>query len=96
LQLRSWRSDQDETRDRHLTPHFILPVARGAEFQKVPSLTELCSLQVSVESYVAPKAPLQCKRCQRFGQTQRNCGYPPCCVACGESHLSGECSTLKQ
>jgi hypothetical protein len=42
-------------------------VARGLEVSKVRSLTELCVLRVSVESYVAPKGPLQCKRCQRFG-----------------------------
>jgi hypothetical protein len=81
LQLRSGRRDQDVTRDRPLTPHFIVSVARGAEAQKVRSLTELCGLRLSVESYVAPKAPLQCERCQRFGHTQRNCGYPPRCVA---------------
>ena len=47
------------------------------------SLTELCSLRVSVESYLSPKGPLQCKRCQRFGHTQRKCGYAPRCAACG-------------
>jgi hypothetical protein len=96
LQLRSERRDQDVARDRPLIPHFIVSVARGAEAQKVRCLTELCGLRASLESYVAPKAPLQCKRCQRFGHTQRNCGYPPRCVACGEAHLSGECSTPKQ
>jgi hypothetical protein len=96
LQLRSGRRDQDEARDLRLTPHFIVSVARGAEVQKMRYLTELCGLRVSVESYVAPKAPLQCKRCRRFGHTQRNCGYPPRCLACGEAHLSGECSTPTQ
>jgi hypothetical protein len=96
LQLRFGRRDQDEARDRPLTSHFIVSVARGAEVQKVRSPTELCDMRVSVESYVAPKAPLQCKRCQRFGHTQRNCGYPPRCVACGEAHLSGDCSTPKE
>jgi hypothetical protein len=96
LQLRSGRRDQDAARDRPLTPHFIVSVARGAEAQKVRSLTELCGLRVSVESYVAPKAPLQCKRCKRFGHTQHNCGYPPRCVVCGEARLSGDCSTPKQ
>ena len=42
---------------------------------------------------MAPKGPLQCKRCQRFGHTQHNCGYAPRCVACGVSQLSGGCST---
>jgi hypothetical protein len=46
--------------------------------------------------YNAPNGPLQCKRCQRFGHTQRNCGYAPRCVACGEEHPSGNCVTPKQ
>jgi hypothetical protein len=41
----------------------------------VHSLTELSSLQVSAEAYVAPKCLLQCKCCQHFGHTQHNCGY---------------------
>jgi len=51
---------------------------------------------VSVESYVAPKGPLKCKRCQRFGHTQRNCGYAPRYGACGGSHLSGGCCTPRK
>ena len=35
-------------------------------------------------------------RCQHFGHTQRYCGYVPRCVASGETHLSGECSTSEQ
>ena len=55
IQLRSGRRDQDPTKDRPLTPHFIVSVARGPEVSKVRSITELCGLRVSVESYVAPK-----------------------------------------
>ena len=53
-------------------PHFILSVARGPEVSKVRSVTELCGLRMSVESYVALKGPFQCKHCQRFRHTQRN------------------------
>ena len=45
---------------------------------------------------MAPKGPLQCKRCQRFGHTQRNCGYAPRCFACGGSHLTGGCPTPRK
>jgi hypothetical protein len=96
LQLRPGRRDQDATKNRPPTPHFVVLVARGPDVQKVRSLSELCGLRVSVETYIAPKAPLQCKRCQRLGYTQRNCGYTPRCVACGEPHSSGECSTPRQ
>jgi hypothetical protein len=96
LQLRSGRRDQEAAKAHPLNPHFIVTVAREPEVATAPSLTELCGLRVSVETYVAPKGPLQCKRCQRFGHTQRYCGYAPRCVACGEAHLSGECSTSPQ
>jgi hypothetical protein len=96
MQLRSRRRDQDIEKDRPLTPHFIVSVARGPDVAKVRSLTELCGLRVQVETYNAPKGPLQCKRCQRFGHTQRNCGYAPRCVACGDAHPSGKCVTPKQ
>ena len=82
-QLRSGRRDQDPTKDRPPTTHFIVSVARGPEVSRVRSITELCCLRVSVESYLAPKGPMQCKRCKRFAHTQRNCGYAPRCVACG-------------
>jgi hypothetical protein len=49
-----------------------------------------------VETDVAPKGPLQCKGCQRFGHTQRYCGYAPRCVVCGEAHISVECSTSQR
>jgi hypothetical protein len=96
MQLRSGSRDQDAARNRSSASHFVVSVARGPEVQKVRSLTELCGLRVSVETYVAPKDPLQCRRCQRFGHTQRNCGYTPRCVACGKPHPSGECSTPRQ
>ena len=63
---------------------------------RVRSITELCGLRVSVESYLAPKGPTQCKRCQRFGHTQLNCGYAPRCIACGGYHLSGGCSNPRE
>ena len=69
-QLRSGRRDKDPNKDRLLTPHFIVSVARGPEVSRVRSITELCGLRVSVESYLAPKSPMQRRRCQRFGHTQ--------------------------
>jgi hypothetical protein len=91
MQLRPRRRDQDVEKDRLLTPYFIVSVARGPDVAKVRSLTELCGLRVKVETYNAPKCPLQCKRCQRFGHKQRNCRYAPRCVACGDAHPSGKC-----
>jgi hypothetical protein len=69
MQLRSQRRDQDVEKDRPLTPHFIVSVAQGPDVAKVRSVTELCGLRMIVETYNAPKGPLQCKRCQRYGHT---------------------------
>jgi hypothetical protein len=55
LQLRSGRRDQYSAQVRPLTPHFIVRKARGPEVAKVRSLTELCGLRISVETYAAPK-----------------------------------------
>jgi hypothetical protein len=96
LQLRSGRRDQEVAKSRPLTAHFIVLLARGPDVVKLSSLTELCGSRVTAETYTAPKGPLQWKRCQRFGNTQRYCGYAPRCVACGVAHLSGECSTPQQ
>jgi len=88
LQLHSGRRNQEAAKARPLTLQFTVTIARGPEVAKVRPLTELCGLRVSVETYIAPKGPLQCKRCQCFGHTQRYCGYAPRCVACGKAHLS--------
>jgi hypothetical protein len=89
MQPRFGRRDQDPSNDGPPTP-FIVSVARGPDVSIVRSLTQLCGLRVTVETYVAPKGPLQCKRCQRFGHTQRKCGHTPQCVACGGSHITGD------
>jgi hypothetical protein len=39
VQLRSKRRDQDPEKDRPLTPHFIVSVARGPDVAKVRPLT---------------------------------------------------------
>jgi hypothetical protein len=62
---RSKPRGQDPEKDRPLTPHFVVTVARGPDVAKVRSLSEICGLRIQVETYVAPKEPLQCKRCQR-------------------------------
>ena len=88
-----WPSRSRPTQDCPPTHHFFLSVAHGPEVSKGRTLTELCYLRVSVEIYMAPKVPLQCKSYQRLGQMQGNCGYAPRCVAYGVSQLSGGCST---
>jgi hypothetical protein len=90
IQLQLKRRDQDPGKDRPLTTHFIVSVARGPDVANMRSLTDLCGQRVKVETYSAPKGPQKCKCCQRFGHTQRYCGYAPRCVACGDARSSGK------
>jgi hypothetical protein len=71
LQLRSGRRDQEASKARPLAPYFILSVQRGPKVARLRSLAELCGLRASMETYIAPKGPMNCKHCQRFSHTQR-------------------------
>jgi hypothetical protein len=95
MQLRSRRWDEDAKKDRPLTPHLIV-LARGQDVSKLRSLAELCGLRAKVDTYNAPKGPLQWKNCQSFTHTLRNCGYAPRCVPWGDAHLCWKCVTPKQ
>jgi len=72
MQLCSGRRNQDPTKDLHPTSQFIVSMAWDHKVSSVRSRTEIYSLRAMTESYVAPKDPLQGKRCQSFGKTQRN------------------------
>jgi len=87
--LRCRHRDRETSKEGPLTPHFIVSVVQGPELVRLHSVTELCSLRVSVETYITPKGSLQWKHCQCFSLTQHNCSYAPRCVACGETHLRG-------
>jgi hypothetical protein len=49
LSCNSGRSDGDPGKDRPLAPHFIVPVARGADVAKVRTPTDLCCLREKVD-----------------------------------------------
>lgn len=38
------------------------------------------------------KIPLQCHRCQRWGHSASNCGFPYRCVKCIDNHPIGQCT----
>jgi hypothetical protein len=70
--LQSGHHDQDPIKDPPLDPHFIVSVARGPEVSTVRSLTELCGLQVRLESS-GVKGPTAVQPLPGFGHTQSNC-----------------------
>ena len=88
LQLRSGRCEQAaEARPPNPALYCVGGAGTGRGEYTLPEGT-LRSAGLGGD-YVAPKGPLHCKRYQRFGHTQRYCGYAPQCVACGEANLRG-------
>ena len=53
------RREQDASKARPSTPHYIVSVAWGSEVEKLRALSELRDPRVSVETYIAPKCHLQ-------------------------------------
>lgn len=96
MQFLSGRPDRGLEKDRKVTSHFIVTVARNPEVTKERSITQFCGHNVMVKNYTAPKGSLQCKCCQRFGHTQHKFSYAQRCVVCVEAHVSGEWSTSKE
>jgi hypothetical protein len=94
MQLRSRRRDQVAEMERPLTPNFIVSLERGSDVTKVSSLLPNSADQS--RDVQRSKRPLQCKCYQPIGHTQRNCGYAPRCMACGDAHPSRTCITPKQ
>ena len=66
MQLRSGRRGPGPEKDRPATPHFIVSVAGSPDVTRVHTITQLCGLRVSVESYVAPQGPLAMKALPAF------------------------------
>jgi hypothetical protein len=88
VQLWSKHREQETKKERPLTPQNFVSVARVTDVVKILSLTDLCGQLVKVKTLEATKVLLQCKCCQRYGHTQRKCGYAPRCVVCGNSQPS--------
>lgn len=53
-------------------------------------LYSVIRIQKRIKSHV-----IQCKRCQRFGHSQANCGLQPRCVKCTGQHHYSECTKIK-
>ncbi|KAK9731743.1 hypothetical protein QE152_g13379 [Popillia japonica] len=60
------------------------------------NLTEVLSLEISVETLKSRPTVGQCFRCQRFGHAQSRCTAPKKCVACAGDHASESCPRPKK
>lgn len=52
-------------------------------------------MRVKIENFKTGKLIPQCKRCQRYGHTQRFCQRNPVCVKCAGNHATDTCNKPK-
>lgn len=76
-------------------PLFMLTFQNSEDIKKIYDIQYLCQLRVKIEALRNNKLIPQCKRCQRYGHTQRFCRREANCVKCAGCHLTAECSKLK-
>jgi len=77
-------------------PLFMLTFANTEEVKKIYDIQHICNLKVKIEALKSNKLIPQCKRCQRYGHTQRFCQRDPNCVKCAGQHLTAECSKQRK
>lgn len=59
-------------------------------------LRTVCGLSgITVEAPHRPGTPGQCRRCQLYGHSSRNCYAKPRCVKCLGDHATAQCSRIK-
>lgn len=72
-------------------PIFMLTFDHGEDIKKIFGIEFLCHMRIKIEAVRSNKLIAQCKRCQRFGHTQKFCGREAKCVKCAGNHLTVEC-----
>lgn len=75
-------------------PLFILTFDNKEDIKKIFEIQYICHLKVKIEALRSGQLIPQCKRCQRFGHTQKFCQRAVKCVKCAGNHLTAECKKL--
>lgn len=73
-------------------PLFMLTFESTENIKKIYEINTLQNTKIKIEPIRSPKLVPQCKRCQRFGHTQRFCGRDPVCVKCAQKHHTKDCT----
>lgn len=73
-------------------PLFVLTFHNGEDIKKIYEIQYICHLKVKIEALRSNKLIPQCKKCQRFGHTQKFCQRAVKCVKCAGNHLTATCT----
>lgn len=72
-------------------PLFMLTFENTENIKKIYDISYICHMKVKIEALKLNKFIPQCKRCQRYGHTQKYCQHEPICVKCAGKHLTSDC-----
>ena len=81
---------RNKTYDEHAL--YLLHFAKeSVDFSKLRCISALDHCRVKWNLYSNKQGPMQCKRCQSYGQGAVNCLHPVTCIKCAGKHESKIC-----
>lgn len=85
------KTKENNTKTVIKLPLFMLSFDHAEEINKIYKIEYLQHMRVKIEALRSNKSIPQCKRCQRFGHTQKFCQRQAKCVKCAGNHMTAEC-----
>ena len=73
-------------------PLYMLTFEHSEDINKIFAIRYLNHMKVKIEAIRTNKLIAQCKKCQRYGHTQKFCNHSPTCVRCAGNHLTADCT----
>ena len=71
---------------------FFIDIKHKENNIEIYNVNRLMNSIVKIEPALVKKEIVQCKRCQRYGHTQKYCNHNFWCVKCAGSHPTGQCT----
>ena len=71
---------------------FFVDIKQKENNKEVYNVNRLMNSTVKIEPPLVKKEIVQCKRCQRYGHTQKYCNHNFRCVKCAGSHPTDQCT----
>ena len=71
---------------------FFIDIKQKENNKEIYNVNRLINSIVKIEPPLVKKEIVQCKRCQRYGHTQKYCNHNFRCVKCAGSHPTDQCT----
>jgi hypothetical protein len=71
---------------------FFVDLKQKPNNKEIYNINRLMNSVIKFEPPFTKKEIVQCKRCQRYGRTQKYCNRNHCCVKCAGPHSTDQCN----